>query len=1277
MLHLAVLLPVLALLPLSAPSPQEAPEDRRPPNVIVFLVDDMGWTDVGCYGSEYYETPNVDRLAAEGMRFTQGYAACAVCSPSRAALQTGRHPARLGVTDWIHHSSRHAKECAQTGVHVDGYEPAGKRKLLTPLNRPWLELEETTIAELLKPLGYRSAHVGKWHLGPKGWFPEDQGYDENFGGFEVGQPPSYFDPYGNKRYPGIVGLPRLNKGEYLTDREAAEAVAFIERNVDRPFFLHLAHYAVHSPLQAKQEVIEKYEAKPVTTGQKVPVYAAMVESVDDAVGAVLDCLDRHGLAENTLIFFTSDNGGAVHFPATDNAPLRKGKGYPYEGGLRVPFIVRWPGKVPAGWVRDAPVSGMDIFPTIAEATGTPLPDDREIDGESLMPLFDGAERLGRASLLWHFPHYWWGTNIQPYGVLRWGNWKLIEHYEDGRLELYDLAADPGESNDLASESAGRAQMMQLVLQEDLRIDLHARFTRPRSDVALDSQAERVWIGPEFWANPMEDWRLARGELEVLRGGANRNVQLLTHQLGEQPGSFTTQAVFTLEEAGERGGSAGFEIGIQSELGDYRSALIHGRGLQVGVNTDVTFFIGDGPLAFHTGFPEPGVPFELKLTATPHEGQYELTLEVRKAGEPHQAFSFSRTVPADQLVGNIALVNNHRGQEKPTARFRFADWRFSGTKLVHNESQAFGPILYATHTLSRGVLKMTAQMPPLGEDDAKVVRLEVQRDGEWKEIARQKIHEPSWTATLRVEDWDATVDTPYRLAYSFRDWRGVKSDHYFTGTVRREPIDRLLVVAGFTGNTDPAFPNALLVENVEKHDPDVLFFSGDQIYEFVGGYGIHREPVDVAILNYLRKIYLWGWAFRDVMRDRITVAIPDDHDVYQGNIWGNGGNPISMREHQRGGYNMHEDFVDVVHRTQVGSLPDPFDPTPMKRGISVYYTDLLYGRVSFAVIADRMFKAGPKGLVESGSRRPDHVKDPAIDVRTLDVPDAPLLGERQLEFLRHWAADWHGADLKVVLSQTIFANVANYHGGNQEFIIADLDSNGWPQSGRNRALHEIRRGFGFMFAGDHHLASIVHHGIEEHGDAGFSFCVPSIAAGYPRAWRPDEEGREVRNRPEAGLPNTGDYLDGLLNKITVHAVGNPARKNRKPVLERLHDKASGYGLLRLDQAEGEITMECWKLLFDAADPLPGDQFPGWPRTISYLENYGRRPVAYLPGLKFASSNPVVQVRDDDELDEVLYTLRVRGESFRAPVFRRDGSYSVWIDDGSGTLTLYREDVRPAD
>jgi arylsulfatase A-like enzyme/lysophospholipase L1-like esterase len=424
---------------------------RGLPNIVVILVDDMGWTDVGCFGSTYYETPNIDRLAAEGMRFTQAYAACAVCSPTRASLLTGRYPARIGITDWIHATGPEAAEALRAGHNIEGFDRPRNRPMLTPRNKVWLEDDEITIAEMLGALGYATCHVGKWHLGTKGHWPEDQGFDENHGGFKQGQPPSYFDPYANKNFPdGIPTLPAREKGAYLTDREADEAVSFIERNRGRPFFLYMAHYAVHAPIQAKAEMIEKYREKP-KTNQTNPTYAAMVESVDDAVGRIVSALDAAGVRDNTLIIFTSDNGGATHFDATDNAPLRKGKGFPYEGGIREPFIVTWPGNVKTNAQTDVLVSSIDIMPTIAAAVGASLPADRVIDGRSLMPLFDGSGELDRDTLMWHFPHYWWGTRLKPYSIIRKGRWKLIHNYESDTNELYDIEADISETHDLAND----------------------------------------------------------------------------------------------------------------------------------------------------------------------------------------------------------------------------------------------------------------------------------------------------------------------------------------------------------------------------------------------------------------------------------------------------------------------------------------------------------------------------------------------------------------------------------------------------------------------------------------------------------------------------------------------------------------------------------------------------------------------------------------------------------------------------------------------------------
>ena len=444
------------------------------------------------------------------------------------------------------------------------------------------------------------------------------------------------------------------------------------------------------------------------------------------------------------------------------------------------------------------------------------------------------------------------------------------------------------------------------------------------------------------------------------------------------------------------------------------------------------------------------------------------------------------------------------------------------------------------------------------------------------------------------------------------------------------------------------------------NPDALFFRVTKSTR-TGGYGIHRSPVDLAVLNYLRKIYLWGWAFRDLMRERPTIALPDDHDVYQGNIWGESGRDCGgIKGHSQGGYAMHEDFVNAVQRTQTDHHPAPFDPTPVERGIGVYYGDMIYGRVGFAILEDRKFKSGPEGKVNYWKGRPDHVNDPEFDPSSVDKEGLVLLGGRQLRFLRHFAGDWKGTDLKVALSQTIFCNLANYHGGGQQYLVADLDSNGWPQAGRNRALAELRRGFVFHYAGDQHLASIVRHGIDDWGDAGFSFCVPSIAAGYPRSWLPDKEGRPVRNRPEPGLPNTGEYKDGLANKLSVFAIGNPAAQNRKGRLATLHDKASGFGIARFNTKTGSITMECWRLLIDAANPKPTDQFPGWPKTMRYTDNYGREPVAHLPNIEITGmKNPVIQVKDSE--GKLVYALRIRSNSYRPPVFDKEATYEVRVGE----------------
>jgi len=450
--------------------------ERRPPNVVLILVDDLGWTDLACFGSRYYQTPNLDRLAAQGMKFTDGYAACAVCSPTRAAVMTGRYPARLGVTDWIR-SRFQGGAIPADKKNPTGYVGGRRNKVFCPRNALWMELDEVTIAEALKPAGHVSCHIGKWHLGPDDQYPDRQGFDFNIGGCDYGQPPGYFDPYTNKRLSqGIPTLKPRKQGEYLTDREADEAVRFIEQHRNRPFFLYMAHYAVHTPIQGKKDLVAKYQARP-KTNQKNPTYAAMVESVDDAAGRILAALDACKVSDNTIVIFTGDNGGLLG--PTHNAPLRAGKGWPYEGGIRVPLIIRWPGVVKPGSASAVPVTSVDYLPTVLDAAGLRLPAGRPIDGESLLPVLKGTGRLKRDAIYWHFPHYR-GRGIPPYSIIRAGDWKLIKRYDGKPFELFDLGSDLSETTDLAAKMPDKVKELDARLAAWLKTT-GARVPKPNPD----------------------------------------------------------------------------------------------------------------------------------------------------------------------------------------------------------------------------------------------------------------------------------------------------------------------------------------------------------------------------------------------------------------------------------------------------------------------------------------------------------------------------------------------------------------------------------------------------------------------------------------------------------------------------------------------------------------------------------------------------------------------------------------------------------------------------
>ena len=445
---------VILLLPLLVSCADSEPSADPKPSFIFILVDDMGWSDAVCYGSSFYETPNIDRLAASGIRFTDAYAACPVCSPTRASIMTGKYPARLDITDWI------------PGRQARGAKP--DEKMLSQRFRQELPLGEITIAESLRDAGYETFFAGKWHLGGEGFYPEDQGFNTNIGGWEKGSPQGgYFSPYDN---PKLVDGPA---GEHLADRLTGEALRFLQNTGDKPFFLYLSYYSVHIPLQAKQDLIRRYEEKagqlPPYAGprflpegknearqvQDHPVYAGMIHTLDENIGRLLDGLERLGLANKTILLFTSDNGGlsTSEGSPTANLPLRAGKGWLYEGGIREPTIIRWPGVVTPGSISNEPMTSTDFYPTILEMANLPFQPEQHYDGVSIAPLLKGEkESLDRDALFWHYPHYS-NQGGTPGGAIRMGDFKLIEFYEDDHVELYNLREDIGETEDLAESNS--------------------------------------------------------------------------------------------------------------------------------------------------------------------------------------------------------------------------------------------------------------------------------------------------------------------------------------------------------------------------------------------------------------------------------------------------------------------------------------------------------------------------------------------------------------------------------------------------------------------------------------------------------------------------------------------------------------------------------------------------------------------------------------------------------------------------------------------------------
>ncbi|MEM6346585.1 MAG: alkaline phosphatase D family protein [Bacteroidota bacterium] len=840
---------------------------------------------------------------------------------------------------------------------------------------------------------------------------------------------------------------------------------------------------------------------------------------------------------------------------------------------------------------------------------------------------------------------------------------------------------------------------------------------------------RYWVGADYWANRLQDWQLKDGKLQCIGGQyPRRTLHLLSHSLDAEQGNLSIQVeIRHLGDKLEEEDHVGFLIGAGQKGDDYRRGILSHQvmgkdaGMFVGVNGKgkFTIFPEDQPYNY-VSFHLPLDNFErlireglsLQVDWISHKDWKHKPVDVKmqlkdSSGKVLTEYEMGVNRPAP--TGSIAILANG-GANQNGLSFEFADWKAEGDLLLAQNGRSLGPVVAAQHTLHRKQLKINAQMVPIGPDDPQSVRLEAQIDGQWQRLAEAEIMRPGFNAVLEVSNWAYEQDVPYRIVYRPTEYA---EDQYFTGTIRQEPgINKPLVVAGFTGNNQTHgsfgknnfpfnqtriwFPHEDLTKSVAHHKPDMLFFSGDQLYEGRPTWA-DRRGGEYSELDYLYKWYLFLWSFQDLMRDIPSVCIPDDHDVYHGNVWGNGGsipdpNAVTPDHYldrfkghwiqDQGGYRMGTDFVNMVDRTQTAHLPDPYHQIPIKNSIKTYYTGLTYGGVSFAVLEDRKFKSSPTMVIPDANVINGFSQIKAYPAEKLNVPQAVLLGQAQLDFLEDWTQDWQGAWMKASLSQTIFANVSTYpdtfltDAGTprlkplergiipKDYSVAkDMDSNGWPQAGRDNALKALRKGHTFMYAGDQHLGTLVHHGVDEWEDAGYSFCVPSVANLWPRRWFPPERGENH----QAGMPNyTGRYYDGFGNRITLWAASNPYISNESP--KALHDRAPGYGIVRFDKQGQKITVECWPRYVDPA--FSREQYPGWPRTLPYLDNYGRKAPFSLPPIKVEGLNqlPVILIYDSE--GEFVIGRRMQSFQEQVAVFA-EGSYQIKIGEpGVEMKTLKR-------
>ena len=524
-----------------------------------------------------------------------------------------------------------------------------------------------------------------------------------------------------------------------------------------------------------------------------------------------------------------------------------------------------------------------------------------------------------------------------------------------------------------------------------------------------------------------------------------------------------------------------------------------------------------------------------------------------------------------LASSSFFSSNAKSEEYQKSPFSDLDilstndwWNRPENPIIDIKVERDNVIAFGIYTLSKNILKLTAQLFPLYPDESRNIKFEIYESGKWNEVQKKEINEIGWSTTFKIENWDDTKNVRYRLRHG--------KNARFEGKIRKNPIEKdIIKLAAFSCNSNKDRGDRQeYVKNINHIDPDILFFAGDQSYD-------HKEHT-AAWLKF-------GMQFRDIFRERPCITIPDDHDIGQGNLWGENGKIASSPAGNDGGYFYHNEYVKMVERAQTSHLPDPFDNTPIEQGIGVYYTNLLYGNIDFAIIEDRKFKSGPKNKIPQQGPRPDHIRNPEYDPKSIDLDGLTLLGKRQHKFLSEWGKNQNKSIIKAVLSQTGFCGGAHLHGSEDNRLHADLDSNGWPQRGRNQALKLIKKANAVHIAGDQHLATVIHHGVDEYEDGPWAFLVPAMVNNYYSRWWWPKDGKPGKKSNNV-LPWNGRYLDGFENKITMHAYANPDSDSN----------GAGFGVIKFDKPNKEVIFECWPRYQDLT-LKKSKQFKGWPISVS--------------------------------------------------------------------------------